>query len=100
MNEKVAKRLRKIARTIATDAQTHNEGVALPYVKYDENELNRKSYQAQARGEQGQLLTNEDGTPKMAWYQYAIGTLTLTEDCVRGIYVRLKQEYSAGLLTA
>lgn len=93
MNAKLAKRLRKMALTIANQAKQHT-GNDIPFVDYKENQANRKKYPTQARDDKGILMTNDDGTPVITWVEYTVGTLTLSETSVRGIYQKLKRDYN------
>lgn len=92
MNAKLVKRLRKMALTIANQAKQHT-GNNIPFVDYNENKANRKKIAIQARDDNGVLLVNEDGTPKMTFVDISVGTLTLSDISVRGIYQKLKRDY-------
>jgi hypothetical protein len=91
MNSKLAKKLRKIAKVLAHNQATET-GKEYYGRDYLENERNRKRQIVPKRAEDGSLVLKEDGTPDVQTIDISIGTVTLTEVCVRGIYQRMKKQ--------
>ena len=88
MNLKLAKKLRKMAKEIAAQSPE-----PLQMIDYRENQLARKKYPTQERDEMGIPMTNADGTPKMTWVEYTVGTITHSLSSISGIYRDLKRQY-------
>lgn len=94
MNLKLAKKLRKIARSFATYSK---DPAKFMETRYTENESHRKIFVEYEQDVDGNTIFNDKGLPTLKQrHHLADGTVSVIKDCFRGQYRRMKRNIKSG----
>jgi len=96
MNLKLAKKLRKIARSFSTYSK---DPAKFMDTQYTENQGNRKIFTEYVQDADGKIIFDEHGNPTLKQkHVLSDGTVSVIKDCFRGQYLLMKRNISKGMM--